>query len=102
MPASNSPFSTTNNSTVRLAVTASNTTGTLTVQSNQLRVYNLGPNKCYLRHGTGGTQTAVTTDTPFAVGLTDVITKPPGDLNVAAICDATETATLFLTPVEGT
>lgn len=100
MPALNSPFTPSHGNTVRLAVTAANTPGTLAIQSSQIRVYNGGPNKAFIRWGVGA-QTALTTDTPVAPGGTEVFTKQPEATGIAAICDATETATVFVTPGEG-
>lgn len=100
MPALNSPFTPSHANTVRLAVTAANTPGALVIQSAQIRVYNGGPNKAFIRWGVGA-QTATTTDTPVGPGNTEVFTKPPEATGVASICDATETATVFITPGEG-
>lgn len=86
--------------TLRLAVTAANTQGTFTQPGNQIRLLNIGPNKCFVRTGPAA-QTATTTDVPIASGATEVFTKVAGDLFIAAICDAAETATLFATLGEG-
>lgn len=99
MPALNSPFTPTA-VTTRIAATAATAPATLPVQSAQVRFVNIGPNKVFVRWGVGA-QVAVTTDTPIASGATEVFTKPPEATGVAAICDATETATLFVTPGEG-
>lgn len=99
MPASNTPFSPTT-PTVRLAVTATSSASAINADNAQIRFYNAGPNKCLVRWGTGA-QTALTTDTPIAPGVTEIFSKALGVNNVAAICDASETATLFVTTGEG-
>jgi len=98
--AQNASFTPSAGNTVRIAATAASAPATLAIQSAQVRFVNTGPNKVFVRWGVGA-QTALTTDTPIASGATEVFTKPPGALDIAAICDATETATLFVTPGEG-
>ena len=100
MPATNSPFTPAINSTVTLSVTAANTQGTLVPQSGQIRVYNAGTNKAFIRWGVGA-QTATAADMPIAPNTVESFTKPPEALGIAAICSATETATVYFTPGEG-
>ncbi len=100
MPAANAPFSPAIGATITLSVTAANTQGTLTVQSNQVRVYNAGTNKAFIRWGNGA-QTATTADMPVAPGSVESFSKASGDLGVAAICAGGETATVYVTPGEG-
>ena len=100
MPAGNAPFTPAQNATVTLSATQANTQGTLTVQSGQIRIYNAGTNKAFVRWGTGA-QTATTADMPIAPGTVESFSKPPADLGIAAICSTGETATLYFTPGEG-
>lgn len=99
MPAINNPFSP-NSPTLRVAATATSAGGAISQDSNQLRIYNLGPNKVFVRWGSGA-QTALTTDLPIPPGGVEVFTVGTGRTNVAAICDASETATVFFTTGEG-
>jgi hypothetical protein len=82
-----------------LATTDTNT-GTLGQGFNVIRVVNAGPNTVFLRWGVG-TQTALTTDMPMLAGTVEVFTKSPNDTTVAAICAATQTATVYITCGEG-
>lgn len=100
MPAVNSPFTPAQNATVTLSATQANTQGTLTVQSGQVRVYNAGTNKAFIRWGSGA-QTATTADMPVAPNTVECFSKGPTDLGIAAICATGETATLYFTPGEG-
>ncbi len=99
MPAINAPF-TPNQPTLRVAATATSAGGAITRTAGQLRIYNAGPNKAFVRWGTGA-QTADTTDTPVAPGSVEIFSITIGANNVAAICDASETATVFFTTGEG-
>lgn len=85
--------------TVKVSATSSNSTASLVANSNQFRVVNLGPNKAFIRWGLG-TQTATVADMPVFAGG-EVISKAIDVVNFGVICDATETATLYLTPGEG-
>lgn len=64
-----------------------------------VRVYNAGPNLAYIRFGSA-TDAATTAKIPIAIGSTELFTKGQQP-NVAAICDAGNTAVLFFTAGEG-
>ena len=92
---SNRPFQA-DGATITLAVTTSSAGSTAApTNSAQVRVYNAGPNLCFIRFGQG-TMTATTSDMPLAVGATEIFTKG-GASGVAAIC-GTGTATVYVTP----
>jgi len=93
------PFRPTGDTTT-LAVTATNTQGTVMENASQVLLTNLGPNKCFVRFGKSLQTAAVASDMPILPGTSRVITKDAMN-NVAAICAATETATLYITPGEG-
>lgn len=95
----NVPFSL-GGATVTLAATATSSTSAIPTGNMVMRLTNLGPNKCFVRCGIGA-QTAVTTDFPVLSGQSVNVSKPPDCDNVAAICAATETATLYVTVGEG-
>lgn len=100
MPAPYIPFTPQYASTVTLSATSANTQGTFTLPASVVRVYNAGTNKVFIRFGSGA-QTATTTDMPVAPSTVEVFSKNPTDLGIAAICAATETATVYFTPGEG-
>lgn len=65
-----------------------------------MRIANLGPNKAFIRWGVGA-QTALATDMAVLPGVVELFSKA-GDVDtVAAICAATETATISITCGEG-
>ena len=82
-------------STIILNATASSSSGSITSNQDQIRVYNAGPNTVFFRSGVGA-QTAVVTDTPIPSGVVEVFSKGVAD-TIAAICSATQTATVYVT-----
>lgn len=96
--ATNQIFSITSGAGKSLAVTATTAQVAITV-SDTVRVVNLGPNKCYMRFSATAAPEAVVTDACIPVGVE--VFFAPGTVAVAAICDATETATLKLIPGNG-
>lgn len=95
----NNPFSPVPASTVSLSVTSTSSSSAIT-SAYQLRLTNLGTNKCYVRTGTSGL-TALTTDMPVLASQSVVISINPNHTHVAAVCDATETCTLKVTSGAG-
>jgi len=94
------PFRPTGDTTT-MAVSATNTKGTVLENASQVLLTNLGPNKCFVRFGKSlQTAAAVASDMPILPGTSRVITKDAMN-SVAAICAATESATLYITPGEG-
>ena len=85
--------------TVSLACTATSAEITTLESASQVRIYNRGPNTAFLRFGSTPL-TAVATDIPFPAGTIEIMTKDQLS-RVAGICAATETATVYFTPVEG-
>lgn len=65
-----------------------------------MRLVNAGPNTAFVRWGIGA-QTALATDMPLLAGVTEVFSKSGADDTVAAICAATQTATVYVTCGEG-
>lgn len=92
-------FSPSGAATATIAATAASASATLDGLCSVVRVVNLGPNKAFIRFGTGAT-TAALTDMPIAANSTEVFTKG-SQTTVAAICAATETANLYFTNGEG-
>jgi len=96
------PFSPDFTNTQTLAATATSANAALNAvdgNMNVLRVANAGPNTVFIRWGATA-QTAVTTDMPILAGTVEVFSKGAAT-NVAAICAAGQTATLYLTCGEG-
>lgn len=82
------------------AVSGSTTFSEVLAEGGQnMRVYNAGPNTAFIRFGNGA-QTAVLTDTPVPVGVIENFFKGNFD-TMAAICAATQTATVYFTPGNG-
>lgn len=65
-----------------------------------MRIVNAGPNTAFVRFGVGA-QTALATDMPVLAGVTEVFSKSADVDTVAAICAATQTATIYITCGEG-
>lgn len=65
-----------------------------------MRIVNVGPNTAFVGWGVGA-QTALTTWMPILAGTIEVFTKAADVDTVAAICAATQTATLYITCGEG-
>lgn len=98
------PFKGTDNTTISLSVTASNTQGTVTGNGTVLLLTNLGSNTCYFRTGTAAA-TATTADRPVLPNSQVLVPRgtmqPTETCYVAAICAATESCTLKVTPGYG-
>lgn len=78
-----------------LSVSATSTSVSLDGGMTSIRVYNAGPNKCFVRWGTVS-QTAVATDMILVADAVEAFDKGAAN-NVAAICSASETALLYIT-----
>jgi len=78
-----------------LACTATSASTAINANHPQVLLTNLGTNKVFFRMGVGA-QTAVTTDTMLVSGQSRVFSKGLND-TLAAVCAATETATLSVT-----
>ena len=83
---------------VSVTASSSNTalTGYATVR--QVKLTNTGTNACFVRLGPVS-QTAVTTDFCVGGGESVVVALPVGSLNLGAICLATQSTTLCVSPV---
>lgn len=86
-----------------LSVTA--TTGNVAVgsanQGSTFQFCNIGTNICFVKSGTSNAITAATTDIPVPSGAILTYTFPPETTHIAAICLATQTATLYISRGEG-
>lgn len=85
--------------TVRLAATSASSSAAVDQFSSVVRVVNAGPDLAYLQFG----DASVASDAnrmPIPVGSTELFSKA-NMTHVAAICDATKTATLYFTSGEG-
>jgi len=67
-------------------------------QSRRVKISNAGPNPAFVRFGPAS-QTAVTTDFCVLNGESVTVELSPSYTNMGAICAATQTATLYLSPV---
>jgi hypothetical protein len=83
---------------VSVTATSGNTalTGYATVR--QVKLTNVGTSACFVRMGPVS-QTAVTTDFCIGGGESAVVTLPVGSTNLGAICQATQSTTLCVSPV---
>jgi hypothetical protein len=105
--ATTTPFQPNSNATATLAATA--TTGRVAVTmagGNQVEVTNKSAaNWVYVEYGDSTITAAVPSGSvggyPVGPGQSKIITVPPSITNMAAICDATLTATVFFTPGNG-
>lgn len=88
-----------NGDTVLLAATAASGRAALNQYSSVVRVLNAGPDLVYIHFG-DITVTSSNTKMPIPVGSTELFTKANAT-HVAAICDATKTANLYVTNGEG-
>lgn len=98
--------------TAALSVTSTSTVTPIQVKgtlnnATQRLIYNKGPNDCYLAWGPTSTLTAAipaagtpANGTPIPAKAIMVLSYPP-NAYFAAVCAATETATLFISPGEG-
>jgi hypothetical protein len=85
--------------TVSLAATAASGSTALDAYAKVVRLYNKGPNTAFIKFGIGAT-TATTSDMPLPSGAIETFSKDRAD-TIAAICAATETATIYITVGEG-
>lgn len=83
------------------SISATSTSASVTVDeyTKAVRIYNKGPNTAFIKFGIGAT-TATTSDMPIPSGGIEVFSKDRAD-KIAAICAATETATVYVTTGEG-
>jgi hypothetical protein len=87
-------------STVAVSCTTTSADETISGHKGQIVVYNAGTVAVFMRTGIGA-QTAVTTDYPVAPGSTQTLSIPTNHNTVGAITGS-GTATLYVTPGEGT
>lgn len=85
--------------TAQLSASATSSSVALDQFSAAVRVLNAGPDLAYLQFG-DSTVTSSNSRMPIPVGTTELFTKG-AQTHVAAICDATKTATLYFTSGEG-
>lgn len=67
------------------------------ISSPNIRIYNAGPNAAFVRWGVGAQTASITADVPIAAGMTESFFKGQAD-TFSAICAASQTATVYLTP----
>ena len=94
----NVPFSP--GQTLTLAVTATSGNASFNAANANASVVeflNAGSNPCFVTFGA----TATTSDYPIGAGQRRVISKPPGVLQISAICGATLSTTLYVTAGQG-
>jgi hypothetical protein len=94
----NVPFSP--GQTLTLAVTATSSNANFNAAnagSSVVDFLNVGPNVCFVTFNGAATTAAY----PIAAGERRILSKPPGVTGVAAICNATQTATLYATSGQG-
>lgn len=85
--------------TVTIAAAAASASAALDQHSDVVRVQNKGPNEVFIHFGDAAV-TSTTAKMALASGATEIITKGKAT-HVAAICAATETATVRFTAGEG-
>lgn len=85
--------------TVLLAATAASSRAAINQFSSVVRVLNAGPDLVYLHFG-DSTVTANNAKMPLPVGAAELFTKAAAT-HVAAVCDATKTASVYFTSGEG-
>lgn len=103
--ANEAPFTPLPGLTVNIAATSSSANVALGTKGTQILVTNLGPNKVFVRLGTGALTASTTADLPVPNGGTALISRSDttGINDVAAaVCAATETAAVYFTPGYGT
>lgn len=86
--------------TVTLSATATSSSSALSGTGSQVVFQNAGPNTVFVTFGSS-TVTATTANFPVLNGQSLQLTRPADSTHVAAICAATQTATLYVTPGEG-
>lgn len=86
--------------TVTMSCSSTNAQATIASYASQVRITNLGTNKVFVRFAAAAATADAAADMPVLSGQSVVVTKGNAG-HVAAICAATETATLYLTPGEG-
>lgn len=94
----NVPF--TPGQTLTLAVTATSGNASFNdanASASVVEFLNTGANPCFVVFG----PTATTAGYPIGAGQRRVVSKPPGVLQVAAICNATLSTTLYATAGQG-
>lgn len=85
--------------TAQLAASATSSSVALDPNASAVRVLNAGPDLAYIHFG-DSTVASDNAKMPIPVGSTELFTKA-NLTHVAAICDATKTATLYFTSGEG-
>jgi hypothetical protein len=85
--------------TTSIAATATSASATVNGYAKSVRLYNKGPNTAFVKFGVGAT-TATASDMPLPAGAIETFSKDRAD-TIAAICAATETATVYVTSGEG-
>lgn len=81
--------------TATLAATSTSAGTTITGQADTLELTNVGPNTAFVRWDVSA-PTAVVTDYPIPNGQSRRIFIGTGNTNIAVVCNATETATLYV------
>jgi hypothetical protein len=105
------PFLPIGSLTVTVSCTQTNTSQAVTFpnssnpeQPNTLRVVNTGPNTVWILAGVGATVASASAsvgDLPVPAGNTEVFWVPKGADHIGLICATGQTATVFLTPGQG-
>lgn len=79
-----------------LSVSATSALVSIDGGATSVRIYNAGPNKCFVRWGTVS-QTAVATDMALMPDSVEAFEKGTAN-SLAAICSANESCILYITP----
>ena len=87
--------------TVNIAVTATASSVSLSsaiaANSPNIRIYNAGPSSAFIRWGIGAQTASIGADVPIAGGMTESFFKGQAD-TFSAVCAASQTATVYITP----
>ena len=67
-----------------------------------VRIYNAGPNTAFIEFGgTSAIEAATATSMPIPSGAIETFSRGPSVTHMAAICAASQTATVYATPGNG-
>jgi hypothetical protein len=83
-----------------LAASQTSASATVNKDEGSVRITNTGPNTAFIRMGTGA-QTAVLTDMPILANTSVHLKKSISTDTIAAICAATQTASLYIAEGNG-
>ena len=88
-------------------VAATSTTGNVSLgalpspDGGTVRVYNAGPNTAFIEFGISTIEAVAATSVPVPSGAIETFSRGPSVTHMAAICAASQTATVYATPGNG-